>query len=75
MAAPGKQSVNTIVTKGKIMNEDDFFKEWRETIKKEKCDNVDIKTGFRDCWNFICMKNHTWRHDEIRSLKEGKDLP
>ena len=36
----------------------------------EKCHAVDMKTGMRDCWNFLCEKDHLWRSDEIHNQPE-----
>jgi hypothetical protein len=36
----------------------------------EKCDKVDMETGMRDCWNFTCQKNHTWKYYEIHNQPE-----
>lgn len=36
----------------------------------EKCDRIDMKTGYKDCWNFLCHKDHTWRFYEIHGQPE-----
>jgi hypothetical protein len=38
--------------------------------EREKCDGVDMKTGFRDCWTVSCRKDHTWRFYEIHNQPE-----
>jgi|GEM_PF-4134256 hypothetical protein len=38
--------------------------------KREKCDGVDMATGLRDCWNFFCKKDHTWRFYELHNQPE-----
>ncbi len=37
---------------------------------KEKCLDIDMATGWKDCWNFSCLKDHQWRRKEIYNQPE-----